>query len=147
MTGFMQQALQLARSAAQRGEVPVGAIVTHEGEVIGASGNTTYTRNDPTGHAEIEAMRQAAQILGTAKLTNCDLWVTLEPCTMCAGAISMARIKRLYFGARDPKGGAVESGVRFYASDTCHHAPEIYSGICETECAELLTAYFAARRD
>jgi tRNA(adenine34) deaminase len=145
--GFMGQALKLARQAAETGEVPVGALVVRNGTVIGESGNLTYQKEDPTGHAEIEAMRQAALVVGSPRLEDCDLWVTLEPCTMCAGAISHARIRRLYFGARDAKGGAVESGVRFFSADTCHHAPEVYSGIREAECAEMLTGFFAARRD
>jgi tRNA(adenine34) deaminase len=114
--------------------------------VIATAGNRTLTDRDPTAHAEVLAIREAAEKLGTERLTDCDLYVTLEPCTMCAGAISFARIRRLYFGAPDPKGGAVEHGVRFFAAPTCHHRPEVFGGIGEQESATLLREFFAARR-
>jgi tRNA(adenine34) deaminase len=143
---FMDQALDLARAAAAAGEVPVGCVVVRDGNVIAGAGNRTLTDRDPTAHAEMLAIRQAAHLLGTERLTDCDLYVTLEPCAMCAGAISFARIRRLYYGAADPKGGAVESGVRFFASPTCHHRPEVYGGIGEGEASALLKDFFAARR-
>lgn len=143
---FMQLAFEEARAAGGRGEVPVGAVVVKDGAVIGRAGNRTRERNDVTAHAEIEAIRDAAAAAGSERLAGADLYVTLEPCTMCAAAISFARIRRLYYGAADPKGGAVESGVRFYASPACHHAPDVYSGIGETEAAELLRAFFQDRR-
>jgi tRNA(Arg) A34 adenosine deaminase TadA len=142
----MALALGQAREAAARGEVPVGAVVTQGGVVIAAAGNRTRELNDPTAHAEMLAIRAACAALGAERLTDCDLHVTLEPCPMCAAAISFARIRRLYFGAGDPKGGAVEHGVRLYASPICHHAPEVYSGIAEAESASLLRDFFAARR-
>lgn len=144
---FMVMALEEARAAAERGEVPVGAVVVHRGEVVARAGNRTRERRDVTAHAEIEVIRAAAQILGGERLTDADLYVTLEPCTMCAAAISFARIRRLYYGAVDPKGGAVESGVRFFASPTCHHAPETYGGIAESEAAGILKDFFLERRD
>ena len=143
---FMDQALDLARTAAAAGEVPVGCVVVRNGEVIGRGANRTLTDRDPTAHAEILAIRQAAQALGSERLTDCDLYVTLEPCTMCAGAISFARIRRLYYGAGDPKGGAVDNGVRFFASQTCHHRPEVYAGIAESEASALLKDFFRERR-
>ena len=143
---FMQMALDDARAAAGRGEVPVGCVVVRNGEVIARAGNRTLELRDPTGHAELLAIRAAAAALASERLTDCDLYVTLEPCTMCAAAMSFARIRRLYFGAADPKGGAVENGVRFFASATCHHRPEVYGGINESECAGLLRDFFAARR-
>ncbi len=115
-------------------------------EVIATAGNRTLADRDPTAHAEILAIRQAAAVVGSERLVDCDLYVTLEPCTMCAGAISLARIRRLYYGAADPKGGAVDSGVRFFASPTCHHAPEVYSAVGESEAATLLRDFFKARR-
>jgi tRNA(adenine34) deaminase len=142
----MQFALDEARAAAARGEVPVGCVVVRGAEVVARDGNRTRVDKDPTGHAELLAIRQAAAALGAERLTECDLYVTLEPCAMCAGAISFARLRRLYFGASDPKGGAVESGVRFFDSATCHHRPEVYGGIGESECAALLTEFFRARR-
>lgn len=142
----MQLALEQARAAATRGEVPIGCVVVRGGEVIARAGNRTLELRDPTGHAELLAIRAAAAALGSERLTDCDLYVTLEPCTMCAAAMSFARIRRLYFGAADPKGGAVENGVRFFASPTCHHRPEVYGGIGESECAGLLRDFFAARR-
>jgi tRNA(adenine34) deaminase len=143
---FMQIAFEEARAAAGRGEVPIGAVVVRDGAVIGRAGNRTRELNDVTAHAEVEAIRMAAASIGDERLTDADLYVTLEPCTMCAAAVSFARIRRLYYGATDPKGGAVESGVRFYASPTCHHVPEVYSGIGETEAADLLRTFFEARR-
>lgn len=143
----MQMALSLARRAAVLGEVPVGCVITDgTGQVVAEAHNETLTGRDPAGHAEILALRRAAQALGSERLTGCDLHVTLEPCTMCAAAISFARIRRLYFGASDPKGGAVESGVRFFQANTCHHAPEVYGGIGEQEAARLLKDFFSARR-
>jgi tRNA(adenine34) deaminase len=142
----MERALEEARAAASRGEVPVGAVVHHGEEIVASAGNRTVELYDPTAHAEILALRAAGAKLGSERLATCDLTVTLEPCTMCAGAISFARIRRLYFGASDPKGGAVEHGVRFFAAPTCHHAPEVYGGIAESEAAALLRTFFAARR-
>jgi tRNA(adenine34) deaminase len=143
----MKAALDEALSAAARGEVPVGAVITDpSGKIVAAAGNKTMERKDPTGHAEINVIRQAGAILGSERLIDCDLYVTLEPCAMCAAAISFARIKRLYFGATDVKMGAVESGVRFFDHPTCHHKPEVYSGIAEEETSLLLREFFAARR-
>lgn len=145
-TSFMDEALALARAAAVLDEVPVGAVVVKNGEVIGRGHNRTRIDHDPTAHAEIVAMRDAAKTLGNERLIDCDLWVTLEPCTMCAGAISHARIRRLYYGASDPKGGGVEHGPRFFHCDTCHHTPEIFSGIGEQASAKLLTEFFRQQR-
>ncbi|MBS7533603.1 nucleoside deaminase [Ancylobacter sonchi] len=142
----MDRALQEARKAAERGEVPVGAVVVREGDIVAADGNRTRELADPSAHAEMLAIRQAAARLGTDRLSDCDLYVTLEPCTMCAGVIAWARLRRLYYGAADPKGGAVESGVRFFSAPTCHHVPEIYDGIGATEAATLLKSFFFARR-
>ncbi len=142
----MQLAIEEARAAAGRGEVPVGCVIVRGGEVVARAGNRTTADHDPTAHAELLAIRQAAAKLGSERLADCDLYVTLEPCAMCAAAMSFARIRRLYFGAPDPKGGAVEHGVRFFAAPTCHHRPEVYGGIAETECADLLKAFFQARR-
>jgi tRNA(adenine34) deaminase len=135
-----------AEAAALRGEVPVGAVVVKDGAVIAAAGNRTLADHDPTAHAEILALRAAATALGSERLIGCDLYVTLEPCAMCAAAISFARIRRPYFCAPDPKGGAVEHGPRFYTQPTCHHAPEVYGGLRESEAAALLRSFFAARR-
>ena len=146
MPSFMQIALEEARAAGTRGEVPVGCVIVRDNKVIARAGNRTLIERDPTAHAELIAIRAAAAELGSERLTDCDLHVTLEPCTMCAAAISFARIRRLYFGAADPKGGAVEHGVRFFAAATCHHRPEIYGGIGESECASLLKEFFQARR-
>jgi len=143
---FMQMALDEARAAGARGEVPVGCVIVRAGEVVGRAGNRTLADKDPTAHAELLAIRQAAAALKSERLSDCDLYVTLEPCAMCATAMSFARIRRLYFGAPDPKGGAVENGVRFFAQATCHHRPEIYGGIHESECAGLLREFFAVRR-
>ena len=142
----MQFALDEARAAAAAGEVPVGCVVVRDGQVIARAGNRTLTDRDPTAHCEMLAIRAAASALGSERLVDCDLYVTLEPCAMCAAAISFARIRRLYYGAADPKGGAVENGVRFFASPSCHHRPEVYGGLAETEAAVLLTEFFRARR-
>jgi tRNA(adenine34) deaminase len=142
----MDLALKAAESAAISGEVPIGCVVVRDNQVIATAANRTLTDRDPTAHAEILALRQAAQAIGSERLIDCDLYVTLEPCTMCAGAISFARIRRLYYGAADPKGGAVESGVRFFAQPTCHHAPEIYSAVGEQRAAQMLKEFFKARR-
>jgi tRNA(Arg) A34 adenosine deaminase TadA len=142
----MGLALAQAREAAEAGEVPVGAVLVRDGKVVATGRNRPRASHDPTAHAEVEAIRAAALVLGDERLLDCDLYVTLEPCTMCAAAISFARIRRLYFGAADPKGGAVESGVRFFGQPTCHHAPEVYGGIRENEAAALLRSFFAARR-
>ncbi|ATY33682.1 nucleoside deaminase [Sphingomonas psychrotolerans] len=142
----MRAALDAAREAAQAGEVPVGAVVMHEGKAIATAANAPRRLHDPTAHAEILAIREAARILGHERLEDCDLWVTLEPCAMCAGAIAHARIARLFYGASDPKGGAVEHGPRFFGQPTCHHRPEIYSGIGEAEAGALLRDFFRKRR-
>jgi tRNA(adenine34) deaminase len=143
---FMDLALKTAKNAAKAGEVPIGCVIVRGYEVIATAGNRTLTDRDPTAHAEIVAIRAAAQKLGSERLTGCDLYVTLEPCALCAAAISFARIRRLYYGAADPKGGAVESGVRYFSAATCLHRPEVYGGIGETEAAALLRQFFAARR-
>jgi tRNA(adenine34) deaminase len=146
MAGFMDLALAEARAAAAEGEVPVGCVIVRQGAVIARGRNRTVADHDPTAHAEIVALRAAAAALGAERLTECDIYVTLEPCTMCAGALSFARVRRLYYGAADPKGGAVESGVRFFDSPTCHHRPDVYGGIAEREAAALLQHFFAERR-
>ncbi|MBX9822722.1 nucleoside deaminase [Afipia birgiae] len=143
---FMDLALKQAEIAETAGEVPIGCVIVRGGVVIAQAGNRTLADRDPTAHAEILAIREAARVTGSERLTDCDLYVTLEPCTMCVGAISFARIRRLYYGASDPKGGAVDSGVRFFASPTCHHAPEIYPSVGESDAAALLTNFFKARR-
>ena len=143
----MPLALSEARATAARGEVPVGAvIVSPTGDILAVAGNRTRELNDPTAHAEMLAIRAACAVLGDERLSDCDLYVTLEPCPMCAAAISFARIRRLYFGAGDPKGGAVENGVRLYDSSTCHHVPEVYGGLRESEAAALLRDFFRERR-
>lgn len=142
----MRLALDAARVAAEAGEVPVGAVLIHKGQVIATAANAPRTLHDPTAHAEIRAIREAAAILGRDRLEDCDLWVTLEPCAMCAGAIAHARIARLYYGASDPKGGAVEHGARFFTQPTCHHRPEVYPGIGEGEAGALLRDFFRERR-
>ena len=144
--GFMVAALAEAKRAGERGEVPIGAVVVAEGRIVASAGNETRALNDVTAHAEILAIRRAAEAIGDERLSGADLYVTLEPCTMCAAAISFARIRRLYYGAEDPKGGGVDNGVRFYAQPTCHHAPEVYSGLGETESATLLRDFFRNRR-
>jgi len=142
----MDDALAEAHAAQAAAEVPVGCVIVREGAVIARAGNRTLRDRDPTAHAETVAIRQAAASVGSERLTGCDLYVTLEPCAMCTAAISFARIRRLYYGAADPKGGAVDSGVRFFASPTCHHRPEVYGGIGEREAAALLRDFFKARR-
>jgi tRNA(adenine34) deaminase len=142
----MRLALDEARAAAGAGEVPVGAVVTRAGTLVASARNRMLGDADPTAHAEMVALRAAAAALGTARLDDCDLWVTLEPCAMCAGAIALARIRRLHFGAPDPKGGAVLHGPRLFSQPTCHHAPEIYPGLGEEESAALLQAFFRERR-
>lgn len=143
---LMEFALDEARAAAARGEVPIGAVLSVNGAVIARAGNRTRELNDPTAHAEMLVLSEASRLLAAERLLEADLHVTLEPCTMCAAAISLARIRRLYFGATDEKGGGVVSGVRFYASPTCHHVPEVYGGLAETESADLLKAFFRERR-
>ncbi len=142
----MDMALAEARAGAAAGEVPVGCVVVRGGEVIARAGNRTLAGKDPTAHAEMLAIRAAALAIGSERLADCDLYVTLEPCAMCAAALSFARIRRLYYGAADPKGGAVENGVRFFSSPTCHHRPEIYGGIGAAEASALLKDFFRARR-
>ena len=142
----MEIALQQARAAAGRGEVPVGAVVVLGDQILGQAGNRTLELNDPSAHAEILAIRQACAHLGSQRLPACDLYVTLEPCTMCAAAISFARIRRLYFGAEDIKGGGVQNGIRFFQQPTCHHKPDFYSGLSERASADLLQEFFAGRR-
>jgi tRNA(Arg) A34 adenosine deaminase TadA len=143
----MERALQQAREAAQRGEVPIGAVIVGpDGTVLAEAGNRTEADRDPTAHAEMLAIRLAATKIGAPRLVDCDLYVTLEPCPMCAQAISFARIRRLYYGASDPKGGGVEHGPRIFNQPTCHHRPEVYAGIAEREAGELLRAFFRERR-
>ena len=142
----MRLALDAARAAASAGEVPVGAVVMLGDRVVATGANAPRRLHDPTAHAEMLAIRAAAQALGRERLEDCDLWVTLEPCAMCAGAIAHARIARVYYGASDPKGGAVEHGARFFGQATCHHRPEVFSGIGEGEAGELLREFFAGRR-
>src|SRR3972149_2591330 len=144
--GFMDVVFTEARVAALPCEVPVGCVIVHEGKIIARADTRTVGDKDPTAHAEMVALREAAKKLRAERLTECDLYVTLEPCTMCAAAMSLARIRRLYYGAADPKGGAVESGVRFFDQPTCHHKPEIYGGIGEVRSATMLKEFFAARR-
>jgi len=148
MTDYMEIALNEARAAAERGEVPVGAVLVDEtsGDIIAQSGNRTEELNDPTAHAEILAIRQGGRRLGTPRLENCDLYVTLEPCAMCATAISFARLRRLHFGAYDPKGGGVDHGAKIFDQPTCHHRPEVIGGHREAEAGELLKAFFMKRR-
>lgn len=143
---FMPRALAAARAAAAAGEVPIGAVVVKDGEVIAEAHNAPRGSHDPTAHAEILAIRRAAEVLGDERLTGCELWVTLEPCAMCAGAIAHARIARLYYAASDPKGGAVEQGARVFDHPQCLHRPEVYTGIGEEEAAELLRTFFRERR-
>ncbi|MEQ1939171.1 nucleoside deaminase [Mesorhizobium sp. CN5-321] len=143
---FMAVALEQAQAAATRGEVPIGAVIAANGAIVAAAGNRTRELADPTAHAEMLAIREACRATGSERLIDHDLYVTLEPCAMCAGAISFARLRRLYFGAADDKGGAVVSGPRFFASATCHHAPDVYAGIRETEAAAMLKSFFRDRR-
>jgi tRNA(adenine34) deaminase len=142
----MDAAFEEAERAARAGEVPVGAVIVREGEIVARDHNRPLSERDPTAHAELLALRAAARALGDARLAGCDLYVTLEPCTMCAAAISFARIRRLYYAAADPKGGAVESGVRFFTSPACHHRPEVYGGIQAARAAQLLRGFFQERR-
>src|SRR3954465_3177212 len=143
---FMQMALDEARAAGARGEVPVGCVIVRGSDVVASAGNRTLADKDPTAHAELLATRAAAAKLGSERLVDCDLYATLEPCAMCAAAMSFARVRRLYYGAADPKGGAVDNGVRFFASPTCHHRPDVYGGISESEAGALLRDFFQARR-
>ncbi len=142
----MTLAFAAARAAGEMGEVPVGAVIVRDGVILAAAGNRTLIDKDPTAHAEILAIRAACQAVGSERLNGCDLYVTLEPCAMCAGAISFARLRRLYWAAADPKGGAVEHGPRFFAQPTCHHRPDLYGGLRESEAAEMLKTFFGARR-
>jgi len=142
----MGLALDQAREAALAGEVPVGAVVVKDGQLIATGRNAPIEGHDPTAHAEVVALRAAARRLGNYRLDGCSLYVTLEPCAMCAGAISFARLRRVYYAAPDPKGGAVDHGPHFFAQATCHHAPEVYGGLRESEAAELLRSFFEARR-
>jgi tRNA(adenine34) deaminase len=143
---FMDLALEEARAAGEAGEVPIGCVIVRDGAVVARAGNRTLTDCDPTAHAEIVAIRTAAALCASERLDDCDLYVTLEPCAMCAGALSFARIRRLYYGAADPKGGAVHNGVKFFASPTCHHRPDVYSGLAEAEASALLKQFFRERR-
>lgn len=144
---YMAVALEAARAASDLGEVPVGAVITDKGgQILSVASNRVVTDRDPSAHAEILALRQAAVQIGSERLTDCDLWVTLEPCPMCAQAISFARIRRLYYGADDPKGGAITTAVNLFAQPTVHHRPEVYGGISEIEAGQLLKAFFQARR-
>ena len=142
----MDIALEEAKSAALRGEVPIGAVIVHEGAIIARAGNRTRELNDVTAHAEVLVIRQAGEALRSERLLDCDLYVTLEPCTMCAAAISFARIRRLYYGAPDPKGGGVEYGSRFYTQPTCHHVPEIYAVFSEEKAQKILRDFFREKR-
>jgi tRNA(adenine34) deaminase len=142
----MQLALDEARKARERGEVPIGAVIVQGNRVIASAGNRIIELNDPTAHAELLVIRAACETLGNARLTDCDLYVTLEPCAMCAAAVSFARLRRLYFGARDPKGGGVEHGARLFHLATCHHKPEVMGGMSESECGEILKDFFKQRR-
>jgi tRNA(adenine34) deaminase len=146
VASFMDMALAEARAAGEAGEVPVGCVVVRDGAVVARAGNRTLTERDPTAHAELVAIRAAAAELGSERLDGCDLYVTLEPCAMCAGAVAFARIRRLYYGAADPKGGAIENGVKFFASPSCHHRPEVYGGLAEADASALLKQFFQARR-
>ncbi len=148
MNDYMDRALKEAEKAAARGEVPIGAVIVDgkSGEVLAVAGNRTEEDHDPTAHAEVLAIREAAAKIGSARLIDCDLYVTLEPCTMCATAISFARIRRLYFGAYDPKGGGVDHGACFFNQSTCHHMPEVIGGVREEECGALLKRFFSAKR-
>lgn len=143
---FLQHAISLARQATTVGEVPIGAVIVKDGQIIAGAHNLTETNHDATAHAEALVIREACQKLKTPRLIDCDLYVTLEPCAMCAAAISFARVRRLYYGAADPKGGGVEHGARFFSQATCHHKPEVYGGINESECGELLRAFFRSKR-
>jgi tRNA(adenine34) deaminase len=146
MASFMDMALQEARAAGERGEVPIGCVIVRDGVAVERAGNRVLAHRDPTAHAEIVAIRRTATFLCSERLDDCDLYVTLEPCAMCAAAIAFARIRRLYYGAADVKGGAVDNGVKFFASPACHHRPEVYGGIAEAETSALLKAFFQERR-
>lgn len=146
LSPFMQRALDLAQEAALAGEVPVGAVIVRNGVEIAACANAMRALKDPTAHAEMEAIRAAARVLGNERLDDCDLWVTLEPCPMCAGAIAHARIARVYYAAPDPKGGGVDHGPRIFTQPTCHHRPDVYSGLGEAQASGQLRAFFAAKR-
>jgi len=146
LSPFMQRALDLAQEAAQAGEVPVGAVIVRNGVEIAACANAMRALKDPTAHAEMEAIRAAARAIGNERLDDCDLWVTLEPCPMCAGAIAHARIARVYYAAPDPKGGGVDHGPRIFTQPTCHHRPDVYSGLGEAQASDQLRAFFAAKR-
>lgn len=146
MSSHIQAAFDLAKESAAKGEVPIGCVIVHDGEIIASGINMIETTHDPSAHAEIVAIRKAAKKLESPRLTDCDLYVTLEPCPMCAQAISFARIRRLYFGAYDPKGGGVEHGPRIFEQPTCHHAPEVIGGLMESECSALLKEFFKAKR-
>ena len=143
---FIEDALEQAKAAGAAGEVPVGAVVVRDGTVIAAAGNRVEADQNPQAHAEMLAIAEACRVLGRKWLEDCDLYVTLEPCPMCAGALSLARIRRVYYGAADPKSGGVDHGPRVFARPTCHHAPEVIAGVEERRCGELLTAFFARRR-
>ena len=143
---FIEDALEQAKAAGAAGEVPVGAVVVRDGSVIAAAGNRVEADQNPQAHAEMLAIAEACRVLGRKWLEDCDLYVTLEPCPMCAGALSLARIRRVYFGAADPKSGGIDHGPRVFAQPTCHHAPEVIAGVEERRCGELLTAFFAQRR-
>lgn len=143
---FMEEALELADQAAQKGEIPVGAVVVLGGKIIAKAHNLVETLKDPTAHAEVLALREASRVLNESRLVDCDLYVTLEPCTMCAGAIAHSRVNRLYFGAYDPKGGAVDHGVRFFSQVTCFHRPEVFGGIDEKKCSSVLLDFFSDKR-
>lgn len=143
---YMDLALEEAKAAALRGEVPVGAVLVRDGAVIAKAGNRTRELSDPTAHAEMLVIRDAAKMLQSERLAGCDLYVTLEPCAMCAGSISLARLERLYYAAADPKGGGVDHGGRFFNQPTCHHAPQVYSGIGESEASEILKEFFKLKR-
>jgi tRNA(adenine34) deaminase len=146
MASFMDMALEEARAAGERGEVPIGCVIVRDGVAVERAGNRVLAHRDPTAHAEIVAIRRTATFLCSERLDDCDLYVTLEPCAMCAAAIAFARIRRLYYGAADVKGGAVDNGVKFFASPACHHRPEVYGGIAEAETSALLKAFFQERR-
>ncbi|MFZ3335940.1 MAG: nucleoside deaminase [Xanthobacteraceae bacterium] len=146
MSSFMDMALAEARTAGEHGEVPVGCVIVRDGKVLAGAGNRTLAERDPTAHAEMIAIREASRRLRSERLDDCDLYVTLEPCAMCAGAVAFARVRRLYYGAADPKGGAVDNGVKFFASPTCHHRPEVYGGLGEAEAGALLKGFFRERR-
>ena len=143
---FIEDALEQAKAAGAAGEVPVGAVVVRDGTVIAAAGNRVEADQNPQAHAEMLVIAEACRVLGRKWLEDCDLYVTLEPCPMCAGALSLARIRRVYYGAADPKSGGVDHGPRVFAQPTCHHAPEVIAGVEERRCGELLTAFFAQRR-